>query len=63
MTTIAQIASGEARCLNCVFWKKAFGKIGTCRRFAPMVGDGDSEKWPLTSVIDFCGEHETLLEE
>jgi hypothetical protein len=50
-------------CETCRFWStnpaELFPGYGECRRHAPRKSDpSDRVLWPVTSLDDFCGEHE-----
>lgn len=45
-------------CGNCKFWRYD-GKWGQCRRHAPRQ-DGNLVFWPLTDILQWCGDRESL---
>lgn len=53
----------EPTCATCRFWdgELKFGMLGDrslCRKTSPTTSQSNDAKWPVTSVNDWCGEHE-----
>lgn len=43
------------RCSTCIYWvRKGDGKLGRCRRHAPLANQGG---WPAVFSDDWCGDH------